>query len=197
MLSKPQDLQESRELMGRISVAFRAFFAALFNAEAARRLSQALSGEEKSAAAPPPTTAPITKTEPTRKPEAPARSEALTLLAALQREARFLDFVQESLDGASDEQIGAVVRDVHRSCAAVLDRMFAIQPLLKQAEGDAVEVPAGFDSAKYRLTGNVAGQPPHQGRLEHHGWQATKCELPTWSGSSESTLVIAPAQVEL
>ena len=182
--------------MLRISIAFRAFFAALFNAEAAQRIAEALAQTDTPASAAAQAPAPSLKWEPT-PPQTPARSEALTLLSALQREARFVDFVQESLEGASDEQIGAVVRDVHRDCAAVLNRMFSIQPLLDQQEGDAVEVPAGFDSAKYRLTGNVAGQPPHKGRLEHHGWQATKCEMPTWTGNSDSALVVSPAQVEL
>lgn len=161
-----------------------------------QQLSTVLSGAQQPAAVTEQPAA-VSPPEPTPTPQPPARSDALTLLSALQREARFLDFVQESLEGASDEQIGAVVRDVHRDCAAVLQRMFEIKPLLNQGEGESVEVPAGFDSARFRLTGNVQGQPPHQGRLEHHGWQATKCELPTWSGNTDSTLVIAPAQVEL
>ena len=60
--------------------------------------------------------------------KSPGSSEAITLLAALQREARFVDFIQESLDGYSDAQIGAVARDVHRDCGAVLTRMFALRP---------------------------------------------------------------------
>jgi hypothetical protein len=47
---------------------------------------------------------------------APARSEALNLLAAMQREARFVDFIREPLDGYSDAQIGAAARTVHRDC---------------------------------------------------------------------------------
>ena len=58
-------------------------------------------------------------------PKPPARSEAITLLAALQREARFVDFIQESLAGYTDAQIGAAARDVHRDCGTVLKRMFA------------------------------------------------------------------------
>ena len=180
--------------MGRIAVAFRAFFAALFNAASAEQLAAALEGKANSDAqqpAPPPQPAPLPE------PTAPTRSEAITLLSALQREARFVDFIQESLEGATDEQIGAVVRDVHRDCGAVLGRMFGIEPLLSDEEGAAVEVPVGFDSARFRLVGNVAGEPPHQGRLAHHGWVATKCELPTWSGKPDSALVVSPAEVEL
>lgn len=127
----------------------------------------------------------------------PARSEALTLLAALQREARFVDLVQESLDGYSDAQIGAAARDVLRDCSKVLERMFSVRPLLTDGEGAKVDVPTGYDANRYRVTGNVAGAPPFQGQLVHAGWQATHCQLPVWSGSDESALVIAPAEVEV
>ncbi len=127
----------------------------------------------------------------------PVRSEAVTLLAALQREARFVDFIKEPLDGYSDAQIGAAARDVHRDCGKVLDRLFAIRALNDQEEGSALEVPAGFDAGRYRLTGNVAGNPPFRGRLVHHGWEAAEVQLPEWSGTSQSARVIAPIEVEL
>ena len=31
----------------------------------------------------------------------------------------------------------------------------------------------------------------------HHGWEAAKCEVPTWSGGKEAALVVAPAEVEV
>lgn len=175
--------------MRRLSVAIRAFFAALFSREAARRIGEALSDRLPAARGERPT--------PEPRPAGPARSDALSLLSALQREARFIDFVRESLEGATDQQIGAVVRDVHRDCAVVLERMFAIRPLLDQQEGAEIEVPAGFDAARFRLTGNVAGEPPYRGTLGHHGWRATKCELPRWSGSGANVMIICPADVEL
>jgi len=177
-------------------VAFRSFFATLFDAAVSERVAQALVGETPALTQTPAVEAKQPSPSPP-KVEPPARSEALTLLAALQREARFVDFVKESLDGASDEQIGAVVRDVHRDCGKVLERMLAIRPLVDQDEGSPVEVPAGFDSARFHLTGNVQGAPPFRGKLGHHGWQATKAELPTWSGQRESAKVISPADVEL
>jgi hypothetical protein len=115
----------------------------------------------------------------------------------LQREARFVDFIKEPLGGYSDAQIGAVARDVHRDCAAVVDRLFALVPIVAQEEGTATEVPSGFDSGRFQLTGNVAGDPPFHGRLAHHGWEATKCEVPAWSGKEASARVVAPAEVEL
>ena len=60
-----------------------------------------------------------------------------------------------------------------------------------------MEVPAGFDAGRWRLTGNVTGEPPFRGRLVHPGWEATTCELPTWSGSAAAARIVAPAEVEL
>ncbi len=177
-----------------LAVAFRSFFATLFNSDVSDRVAKALDAESL---APAPAKIEVARPTPAPTPAAPLRSEALTLLAALQREARFVDFVKESLAGASDEQIGAVVRDVHRDCGAVLERLFGIRPLINQEEGAAVEVPAGFDSARYHLIGNVQGSPPFHGKLGHHGWEATRSEVPAWSGQRESARVISPADVEL
>ena len=179
--------------MGRIGLAFRAFFRILFDVTAAERVAAALRNEALPTETP--QTSPSTRTA--KKPQPPTRSDALTLLAALQRDARFLDLVQESLDGYSDSQIGAAARDVLRDCRGVLDRLFAITPLCDSGEGAAVQVPEGFDPARFRLSGNVTGSPPHQGQLVHHGWAAARCDLPKWSGQAESELVVAPAEVEI
>ena len=146
---------------------------------------------------------PVAKPTPSPPPKQPStpkpavRSEAITLLATLQREARFVDFVQESLAGYSDAQIGAAARDVHRDCGTVLKRLFALAPAAGKEEGAEVDIPAGFDPARFRLTGNVSGQPPLRGRLVHPGWEATICELPIWSGSAAASRIVAPAEVEL
>lgn len=131
------------------------------------------------------------------EPKKPRRSEALTLLSVLQREARLVDFIKEPIAGYADAQIGAAVRDVHKNCAAVLDRMFGIEPLAQAAEGATLEVPRGFDPAQYRLTGQIPNEPPFRGTVQHHGWKATRCELPDWTGTDASVLVVAPAEVEI
>ncbi len=177
----------------RIFLAFRAFFAVLFSRQTAERVAPALLGQTPEA---PKLEAPKPEKAPP-KPKKPSRSEAVTLLAALQREARFLDFIMEPLDGYTDAQVGAASRDVHRECGTVVERMFAVKPLLTDEEQSTVEVPAGFDSGKYHLTGNVTGEPPFKGQLMHPGWQATTCEVPQWAGSDEAARVIAPAEVEL
>ncbi|MBN2581106.1 MAG: DUF2760 domain-containing protein [Pirellulales bacterium] len=180
--------------MKRFFLAVRVFFLTLGNAALAEILQKHL-GKGRKGEFPPPPAADAPKPAPA--PKTAARSEALTLLAVLQREARLLDFVMEPLGGYSDAQVGAVARNVHRDSAAVLTRLFAPRPAVHQDEGSPVEVPAGFDAGRFRLTGNVAGEPPYHGRLVHPGWEASKCELPTWSGSKGSIHVIAPAEVEL
>jgi hypothetical protein len=115
----------------------------------------------------------------------------------LQREARWVDFVKESIAEYSDAQVGAAVRDIHKNCGAALERMFEIRPLLNSPEGSAVDVPRGFDPTQFRLTGQVTNEPPYNGRLCHHGWEAAKCELPEWTGNAASALIVAPAEVEI
>jgi hypothetical protein len=179
--------------MHRLYLSIRIFFLTLFKAAIAQQVEHMLSGAQAAPGAAPPTPQP--KQPPA--PKSPVRCDAITLLATLQREARFVDFIQESLAGYSDAQIGAVVRDVHRDSAAVLDRLFALKPAVPQEEGSEVDVPKGFDAGRLRLTGNVASEPPLSGRLVHPGWEATKCELPTWTGNKDSARVVAPAEVEL
>jgi hypothetical protein len=185
--------------MGRIVLAFQVFFRILCNADFARHARWLAEGGLPPPEAPPPPREPVTKKEPVSipSPRPPAPPSALLLLAALQREARLVDFLKEPLAGFSDAQIGAAARDVHRDCAAVLERMFALQPIVTDAEGAQVTVPAGFDAAQYRLTGNVTSQAPLRGALVHHGWRATRSELPEWTGSEEAARIIAPVEVEV
>ncbi|MEK6258293.1 MAG: DUF2760 domain-containing protein [Planctomycetota bacterium] len=186
--------------MGRVFTAFRAFFGSLFNAETAARVEQALKGEGLPApqplvAPPTPELKPIEVKRP--EPKKPTQSEAITLLATLQREARLVDFLKEDLSGYADEQVGAAARAIQRDSAKVLERFFALQPVVADEEGARVNVPAGFDAARYRLTGKVTGDAPFAGTLQHHGWEATKCELPQFTGSDSAAKTVAPAEVEI
>ena len=173
--------------MGRLGTAVKLFFKALGDQEFAAR---ALAGPTPAAKVSAPT--------PARSESAilaaPSRSEAVTLLSVLQREARLVDFLKENIAAYSDAQVGAAVRDVHRDAAAALERMFAPRPVMAEAEGSAVQVPA--DAARVRLIGNVTAQPPQRGTLRHGGWEATKIELPQWSGAQAAAKLIAPAEVE-
>lgn len=101
------------------------------------------------------------------------------------REARFVDLVQEPLTKFSDAQIGAASPDVLRDCQRVLERMFALQPVSDAPENNVVETPSNLQDGRWRVSGKVQGEPPFRGRLVHHGWEATRCELPQWNGSDE------------
>jgi len=180
----------------RIFQAFAAFFQVLFNREFAARLRQL--SDVKALPAPAQAAAPKAKPAAAApKPKPPARNDALTLLATLQREARFVDIVMEPLEGYTDAQVGAATRDVLRDCGQTLERLFAIRPVIDAEEGAAHETPAAVDATRYRLTGNVSGEPPYRGQLVHHGWQATHCELPKWSGKDEAAMIVAPIELEL
>lgn len=176
----------------RLFLAFRAFFLVLFNGKAAQRVAGVLAA----APAAGPAEGPAVKAK-AAPPSKPVRSDALTLLATLQREARFVDFVKEPLEAFSDNQIGAVARQIHRDCGQVLGRLFDIQPLLAEPEGSQIHLQRGFDADRYRVTGNVAGEPPFSGRLMHHGWEAQQCQLPAWTGAAAAARVLAPAEVEV
>ncbi len=170
--------------MGNILLGFKALLRAWGDGDFAAEVRGLLAGEKP---APPPAPAPERITQ---------RNDALTLLAILQREARFLDFVQESVDDYSDEDIGAAVRELHGRCAETIERMFAIRHVTSKEEGAAIEAPAGFDPARYRFTGNIPASPPFRGRLAHPGWKATRCDVPEWKGPAESATVISPAVIE-
>ena len=181
--------------MSRILVAIKAFVAALASAQSARRIAEALAGP----ALPKRDTdakEPRRVTPPAMIPT-PSRSEAVTLLATLQREARFVDLVKQPLVEFTDEQIGAAARNVLSDCSGVLDRLFELMPVIAQEEGTSCEVPRGYDPAKYKLAGTAQGPGPFRGQLAHHGWQATQVKLPIWKGSSEGALIIAPAEIDL
>lgn len=174
----------------RIWLAIVSFFKVLFNAEFARGVRRLFEGALDET----PVTKPVTAVPSAAVSQ---RSDAIALLATLQREARFVDLVSESLDDYSDAQIGAAARDVLRDSKKVLERLFALQPVATTEEGKPIEVPAGYDAGCYRLTGNISHQPPLTGQLTHAGWQATKCDLPAWTGKPEVALIIAPAEVQV
>lgn len=170
--------------MGNFLLGFKALFRVWSNGDFAADVRGLLAGEKVIAP-----TAP----EPPRPTQ---RNDALTLLGILQRDARLVDFLQESVDDYSDEEVGAAVRELHRDCAATIERLFAIRRASAKEEGSAIEAPAGFDPARYAFTGAIPASPPFRGRLAHAGWVATRCDVPVWKGPEESARVIAPTVIE-
>lgn len=123
-------------------------------------------------------------------------SAALQLLGLMQREARFVDFIQEDVAPYTDAEIGAAARVVHEGCRNVLREHFTLSPVCSEAEGSRITLQAGFDAAAVRLTGNVVGQPPFTGTLSHRGWLVTQVRLPQLT-DIQAAKVIAQAEVEL
>lgn len=182
-------------------LAFLCFFKILFGralpAEAAKFLP-----EEARPKALPPAEKPVEK--PPEKPKEAERKSlaqhhrdgALALLALLQREGRFVDFVRDSVEGATDAEIGAAAREVHRGCRKVIDQHLSFEPVMPGNEEEKVSVPKGFDPAEVRLIGEAKGEAPFRGTLRHHGWRVVDAKLPALAEGIDRT-VIAPAEVEL
>lgn len=122
--------------------------------------------------------------------------EPVRLLGLLQREARLLDFLMENLAAYDDQQIGASVRDIQAKSQGVIKKHLTLEPVLGQEEGSRVTVPVGFDPSAIRLVGNVSGQPPFHGTLQHAGWRVRTISLPAPS-EGQDEFVLMPAEVEL
>ncbi|RQS03125.1 DUF2760 domain-containing protein [Burkholderia sp. Bp9002] len=197
--------ESNLSFFGRLSLAVGTFFSVLGNREFAAGVLRVRDGapvaaQPAPAAAPAPTAAP-TPTPAAAPVKAPDLREAspqaaLQLLGLLQRDARFIDFVQEDIAGYGDADIGAAARLVHEGCRAALREHFTIVPVRDEAEGSRVTLPAGFDATAVRVTGNVVGAAPFSGTVSHRGWRVADVRLPKLTGSHDAS-VIAPAEVEL
>ncbi len=125
------------------------------------------------------------------------QTAALQLLAILQREGRLIDFLQDEVTAYSDAEIGAAARVVHEGCKRGLAEFVEIEPVrASESEGESLTLEPGFDAAKIRVTGNVAGKPPYSGTLAHHGWQVTRIRLPELVEGHDAR-ILAPAEVEI
>ena len=135
--------------------------------------------------------------KPAAPPAPPKPSGApLRMLAVLQAEARLVDFLLEDISGASDEQIGQAVREVHKKSQDALKRHAVIETILPGNEGDSTTVPAGFDPSAVRVVGNVAGAPPFTGSINHPGWKVRELKVaPPPAGADE--FVLQPAEVQV
>ena len=189
-------------LLSRLALAV----SVLFQPALAARLRDLRDGVAEPA--PQPAPAPVTVAAPTPAPapapaapppaplrEAPHES-ALQLLGLLQREARFIDFIEEDVKAYSDADIGGAARVVHEGCRKVLREHFSLAPLRSEPEGSRITLPEGFDAAAVRVTGNVVGKAPFTGTLSHRGWRVTDTRLPQLAAGHDAAIV-AQAEVEL
>jgi hypothetical protein len=191
-MTEPQALP----FLSRLSLAIGSFFALLGDGHLAARVQALRNGAPLASEVPPP--APV-RTPPPPPPPVRATADvdaALQLLALLQRESRFVDFLQEDIAAYSDADVGGAARLLHGGARKVLQDAFDLEAVRAEAEGSRLTLPAGFDAAAVRVTGNVVGQPPFTGTLQHKGWRATAVRLPALT-EGHDTRVIAPAEVEL
>ncbi len=140
---------------------------------------------------------PPAKSPPAPPPAPPKPSgEPLRLLTILQSEARLLDFLMEDFTGASDAQVGAGVKEIHKKAAAALKKYLVVEPVLAGADGERVTVPRGFDPSAVRVIGNVTGEPPYTGELQHPGWRVKEIKLPT-TAEGQDPFIVQPAEVQV
>ena len=121
---------------------------------------------------------------------------ALQLLALLQKDARFIDFIKEDISSYSDADVGVVARVVHEGCNKTINEHFSLGAIRSEEEGAEIALPQGFDASAVRLTGNVVGSAPFKGTLLHRGWQVTDVRLAKLT-QGHNAKIIAAAEVEL
>jgi hypothetical protein len=172
-------------LGARIGYAFRCFFVLLFKGRLPYDVLDRFRPEAAPAVAP----------APSRAVDTPA-DRAVQLLGILQRDGRLVDFLQESLDGYADAQIGAAVRDVHANCRNALARYLSLEPLLAENEGDRVRIQADTDPARVKVVGVISSTPSLQGVVRHRGWRVTEATLPPL-GPEGARDVVAPGEIEV
>lgn len=187
--------------MSRFVLAWICFFRILFG----KRLPTDAAKFLPESTEPPKQLPPVVTEKPADKPQPKVsvaqhhKEGALALLALLQREGRFVDFVRDPamLDASTtDADIGAAVRAVHRGCLKVIEQYLSLEPVMPQDEEAKVSVPKGFDPSEIRLIGEAKGEAPFKGTLRHKGWRVVEAKLPTLAEGVDRT-VIAPAEVEL
>lgn len=192
MVHRPSAVTDPTPSFGaRIGLAFATFFRILGDAGFAARIAHPVA----------PT--PIALPEPAKPADPPparlhAADEraALQLLALLQREGRFVDFLEEDIAGFSDAQIGAAARAVHEGCKKVLREHLPIAPIRAEDEGAKVTLEPGFDATANRLSGKVRGEPPFTGTVQHRGYRVAEVKLPKLHDDHDARIV-APAEIEL
>ncbi len=190
----------SLPFLTRLWFAYVIFFRILFNGEYAAQLQSAkalpAAPEPKAELKPKPEPAPEAARERTAEPPPPSTDAALQLLALLQREGRFVDFLEEDVASFADADIGAAARVVHSGCRKAIREHVKLEPVRTEDEGARVTLSEPLDVAAVKLTGNVQGKGPYTGTLRHRGWRAAEITMPTAVGSHD-THILAQAEVEL
>jgi uncharacterized protein DUF2760 len=177
-------------LLSRIWLSWVTSFRILFDGQFAARVRLL-----REAVAQPELSDPASLREVVQEPaKSVSANAALQLLSLLQREGRFVDFVQQELSAFSDADIGAAARVVHEGCRRALGSHARVVSVRSEAEGTSLTLERASEDVK--LVGNVAGSAPFRGVLRHRGWRIEELRLPTLVGAHDPALV-APAELEL
>lgn len=178
--------------------AFRVLFDGQFAARVAA-LREAVPEPEGLPApnAPSPPSAPVNDVPapaPSVVAQPSASTGALQLLSLLQREGRFIDFIEQDVAAFGDADIGAAARLVHEGCRRALRSHASVVSVRSEAEGSSIVLQSASPDVK--LVGNVAGAAPFRGVLRHRGWRVEQLTLPTLLGAHDPKL-LAAAELEL
>jgi hypothetical protein len=176
----------------RLWLSWGAYFRILFDGRFAAQVAALREGAAAGVAALP-VPEQTTSTSAVSKALAPG-AEALQLLSLLQRDGRFVDFIEQDITSFSDQDVGAAARVVHEGCRKALHSHAHVESVRAEAEGSRLTLERADGSVK--LVGNVAGSAPYQGVLRHRGWRVRDLKLPTRLGEHDPNL-IAPAELEL
>jgi hypothetical protein len=189
----------SLSLASRLWLSWVCAFRVLFDGQFAARLAalREAGPEPESLPAPSAPSAPV-KDVPAAAPSVAAQPSASTgalqLLSLLQREGRFIDFVEQDVAAFGDADIGAAARLVHEGCRRALRTHASVVSVRSEAEGSSIVLQSASPDVK--LVGNVAGAAPYRGVLRHRGWRVEQLTLPTLLGSHDPKL-LAAAELEL
>jgi len=140
---------------------------------------------------------PVPGAEPP-KPVGPPKpsGEPLRILALLQQEAKFVDFILDDLSQATPTQIADYVKQMQPKAKETLQKYLKIDTVIAETEGQETTVPVGFDPSTIRVLGNVTGNPPFKGSVDHPGLKVTELKLPPVP-EGQNLFVLQPAEVQL
>ena len=120
------------------------------------------------------------------------KASARVLLALLQREGRFVDFLEQPVDGFSDADVGAAARVVHAGCKKALAGRVSVEPILAEDEGARVVLAGHEDHVSMP---GAARAKAGTFTVVHRGWRLTRDELPTLTAGHDGA-VLQAAEVE-
>ena len=184
----------SVSFFGRVWLAWVCSFRVLFDERFAGRVAALHEAQDTRGSLLPPAEEVPVVISMSMAPPARTADGALQLLALLQREGRFVDFVEQEVAAFSDADIGAAARVVHDGCRKALRAHAKVSHVRAEAEGARVTLESASPDVK--LVGKVAGSAPFQGVLRHRGWRIENLTLPKVVGSHDAS-VVAPAELEL